>query len=220
MKVLQQINPVRHGQDLSFKEPQQPTITDYSRYLIGTEADEELFCFKSNILFLEVICKFLESFKGMCAFPEGFSNHTMRAFVKSILLQSKISYSIVATGLLYLLWGKQSMKLKHHKISRQIGIFEIFVASLMLATKYLNDRNASNSAWSRISGISLDTLNKMEMRLLSFIEYKLHIEVELFDKWIKFLFQPTKLSTYLKCTDSTNSIDSVSLNSYKKIKMC
>ena len=111
----------------------------------------------------------------------------------------------MTTGLLYLLWGKQSMKDKNVKQARTIGIFEIFVTALMLASKYLNDRNASNSAWSRISGIPLETLNKMEMKLLSFIEYKLHVEVDLFDRWIKFLFQPTKLANYFNSEQQINS---------------
>ena len=97
------------------------------------------------------------------------------------------------------------MKDKNVKQARTIGIFEIFVTALMLASKYLNDRNASNSAWSRISGIPLETLNKMEMKLLSFIEYKLHVEVDLFDRWIKFLFQPTKLANYFNYEQQINS---------------
>ena len=141
----------------------------------------------------------MESFQEICSFPVGICRYSLKSFVRSILFQSKISYSIVATGLLYLLWGKQTMKKqKYQKLAKSIGIFEIFVASLMLASKYLNDRNASNSAWSRISGIPLDTLNKMEMKLLSFIEYKLHVEVDLFDRWIKFIFQPEKISFFFK----------------------
>ena len=92
----------------------------------------------------------------------------------------------------------------------------------MLASKYLNDRNASNSAWSKISGIPLETLNKMEMKLLSFIEYKLHVEVDLFDRWIKFLFQPTKLATYFNSEQQsdngiTNEVETV--QEKKKIKL-
>ena len=90
------------------------------------------------------------------------------------------------------------MREKHQKSSKSIGIFELFVTSLMLSSKYLNDRNASNSAWSKISGIPLDALNKIEMKLLSFIEYKLHVEVALFDRWIKFLFQPANISNFFK----------------------
>ena len=152
---------------------------------------------------LELICKFLESFEGICSFPEVMCRYSLKSFIRSILFQSKISYSIVATGLLYLLWGKQSMKYKYPKMAKTIGIFEMFVSSLMLASKYLNDRNASNSAWSRISGIPLDALNKMEMKLLSFIEYKLHVEVDLFNRWIKFLFQPNKVLNYFNNNNET-----------------
>ena len=144
-----------------------------------------------------VICRFLESFQGICSFPVGICRISLKSFVRSILHQSKISYSVVATGLLYLLWSKQSMlKQKNQKIIKTIGIFELFVTSLMLSSKYLNDRNASNSAWSKISGIPLESLNIIEMKLLSVIEYKLHVEVDLFDRWIKFLFQPINITNY------------------------
>lgn len=112
------------------------------------------------------------------------------------------------------------MKHKNPKMAKTIGIFEIFVTSLMLASKYLNDRNASNSAWSRISGIPLETLNKMEMKLLSFIEYKLHVEVDLFDRWIKFLFQPHKVSNYFNNINDNNlQEESHNQQQHKKIKM-
>lgn len=88
------------------------------------------------------------------------------------------------------------LKQKNQKIIKTIGIFELFVTSLMLSSKYLNDRNASNSAWSKISGIPLESLNIIEMKLLSVIEYKLHVEVDLFDRWIKFLFQPINITNY------------------------
>lgn len=88
------------------------------------------------------------------------------------------------------------LKQKNQKIIKTIGIFELFVTSLMLSSKYLNDRNASNSAWSKISGIPLESLNIIEMKILSVIEYKLHVEVDLFDRWIKFLFQPTNITNY------------------------
>lgn len=111
------------------------------------------------------------------------------------------------------------MKYKNPKMAKTIGIFEIFVTSLMLASKYLNDRNASNSAWSRISGIQLESLNKMEMKLLSFIEYKLHVEVDLFDKWIKFIFQPHKISNYFNNNLQDESHHQQQQQQHKKIKM-
>jgi hypothetical protein len=169
------------------------SIKDYSKYLI------------------DVICKFLESLQEVGSFPLGITHISLKSFVRSILYQSKISYSIVATGLLYLLWGKQSLRQKHQKYSKTIGIFELFVTALMLSSKYLNDRNAANSAWANISGIPLETLNRMEMKLLSFIEYKLHVEVDLFDRWIKFLFQP------LPSTNIPQNLENPKNN--KKVKM-
>lgn len=155
-----------------------PPPIDYSRYLI------------------DLICRFLESFQGLCKIPSGVCRFSIQNFVRHILHQSRISYATVATGLLYLLWCKQALKKNMSKYRKTITLYEVFVASLVLSSKYLNDRNASNSAWSRISGIPLETLNRTEMLLLSVIEYRLHVDVDLFNRWITFLFQPSRMNSY------------------------
>ena len=170
-------------------KPGQPdTFTDYSKYMIGIA---NVFAFQAlTSVFADVVVKFLSSFTGLCAFPADATTSGMRGFIRHILLHSKISYSTVATGLLYLLWCKQALRARPDRLRHRIDIYELFVASLILASKYLNDRNAYNSAWSQVSGIPLDGLNRIEMILLSTIEYRLHIDIQLFDRWIGFLFQP------------------------------
>lgn len=179
---------------------------DYSKYMIGKNHKKRLKRNNNNnnnflyfiLYYLDVICKFLESFRSLCNFTEEISYSDLRHFIKSILHQSKISYSTVSTGLLYLLWCKQALrKSNNNRINfTAISVTQLFVTSQILSSKYLNDRNASNSAWSKISGICLENLNRMEMMLLSVIEYRLHVEVDLFNRWINFLFQPTKLNNY------------------------
>ncbi len=166
----------------------------------------------------DLIVKFLESFYGICKVPMGISKHSIQGFVRHILHQSRISYATVATGLLYLLWGKQALKGHMSKYSKNLNLYEIFVVALVLSSKYLNDRNASNSAWSRISGIPLENLNRMEMLLLSVIEYRLHVEVDLFNRWVKFLFQPSRLSNYY-CAENVNETECVDLDQSKKQKL-
>ncbi len=164
-----------------------------------------------------MIVKFLESFQGLCKIPLGISKHSIQGFVRHILHQSRISYATVATGLLYLLWGKQALKGHMSKYRKNINLYEIFVVALVLSSKYLNDRNASNSAWSRISGISLENLNRMEMLLLSVIEYRLHVEVDLFNRWVKFLFQPTRMNNFY--SSNFGIVESDDLDPGKKRKL-
>ncbi|WP_429289662.1 cyclin family protein [Paraburkholderia sp. CI3] len=49
----------------------------------------------------------------------------------------------------------------------------MFLASLMLAHKYLNEPTYTNEAWSRISGLDLGQLGPLEIHTLKMLEYEL-----------------------------------------------
>lgn len=59
----------------------------------------------------------------------------------------------------------------------------MFLAALMCASKYLQDRNFSNRAWSKISGLPVKEVNSNERVFLTLVAYRLHVEVDTFDKW-------------------------------------
>jgi hypothetical protein len=131
-------------------------------------------------------------------------------------LQSKASYATVVTGLLYLLWCKKALRQRSERLEQRFSISELFVAALVLASKYLNDRNAFNAAWSRATGIPLVRLNVTEMVLLSTIEYRLHVDIDLFDRWVKFLFRDMYSPVESK-TDRIPKADPPSIS--KRIKL-
>lgn len=59
----------------------------------------------------------------------------------------------------------------------------MFLAALILASKYIQDRNYSGRAWSKISGLKLEELYSNEQVFLQAVEWKLHIPEELFCRW-------------------------------------
>lgn len=59
----------------------------------------------------------------------------------------------------------------------------MFMSALMLAAKYLQDRNFSCKAWAKISGLSCLEINQNEKAYLQSIEYRLHLKKEHFDNW-------------------------------------
>jgi len=73
----------------------------------------------------------------------------------------------------------------------------MFLAALILASKYLQDRNYSARAWSKISGLNINEINANEMAFLSAVNWRLHISDCIFDKWTKIV---------LKCTPTTSII--------------
>ncbi|KAI8053836.1 hypothetical protein BDF22DRAFT_619508, partial [Syncephalis plumigaleata] len=57
---------------------------------------------------------------------------------------------------------------------RQCGR-RMFLASLVIATKYLQDRAYSNRAWSRVSGLSASEITRCERKLLNWLGWNLYI---------------------------------------------
>ena len=59
----------------------------------------------------------------------------------------------------------------------------MFLAALILASKYLQDRNYSARAWSKISGLRTCEINSNELAFLSAVNWKLHIPEPVFHRW-------------------------------------
>ncbi|MCJ1231130.1 hypothetical protein MMC12_007806 [Toensbergia leucococca] len=59
----------------------------------------------------------------------------------------------------------------------------MFLAALILASKYLQDRNFSARAWSKISGLGTCEINANEMAFLCAVDWKLHIPEPVFHRW-------------------------------------
>ncbi|GAA5965887.1 hypothetical protein JCM3765_006477 [Sporobolomyces pararoseus] len=59
----------------------------------------------------------------------------------------------------------------------------MFLSSLISASKYLQDRNYSNKAWSKISGLGIQEINRNEKSFLELIEWDLHLKAQDFKRW-------------------------------------
>ncbi|MCJ1335799.1 hypothetical protein MMC09_001073 [Bachmanniomyces sp. S44760] len=70
----------------------------------------------------------------------------------------------------------------------------MFLAALILASKYLQDRNYSARAWSKISGLKTCEINTNEMAFLLAVNWKLHIPDQIFNRWtdIVLLYSPSQ----------------------------
>jgi len=59
----------------------------------------------------------------------------------------------------------------------------MFLSALILALKYLQDRNYSARAWSKISGLKVCEINTNELAFLAAVNWKLHITDPVFERW-------------------------------------
>ncbi|KAG1439939.1 hypothetical protein G6F56_012104 [Rhizopus delemar] len=112
-----------------------------------------------------------------------------RGFINEILKRSKATYSTVQISLFYIFRVKKAVqyKLQRKSESSMNDLMccgrRMFLASLMLASKYLHDRNYQNKAWAQLTGLKLEEINAAEMAFLSLIDYRLYVSKPTFDKW-------------------------------------
>ena len=116
----------------------------------------------------------------------------LRIFVQEVLKRSKTSYSTLQVALYYLILiksciPKHDFTMEQHEDSQAARAMQcgrrMFLASLILASKYLQDRNFSARAWSKISGLRTREINNNEIAFLLSVRWKLHIPEALFHRW-------------------------------------
>ncbi|TDZ60625.1 G1/S-specific cyclin pas1 [Colletotrichum trifolii] len=116
----------------------------------------------------------------------------LRTFIQETLRRSRTSYSTLQVALYYLILIKPHVPKndftmeqpddKHECRALQCGR-RMFLAALILASKYLQDRNFSARAWSKISGLETAEINQNEIAFLLAVNWKLHITDEVFQRW-------------------------------------
>lgn len=124
----------------------------------------------------------------------------LRTFIQETLRRSRTSYSTLQVALYYLILIKphvpnydftmeQPDELHANRVL-QCGR-RMFLAALILASKYLQDRNYSARAWSKISGLATQEINQNEMAFLAAVNWKLHITDEVFQRWTEIVLKYT-----------------------------
>lgn len=124
----------------------------------------------------------------------------LRTFIQETLRRSRTSYSTLQVALYYLVLIKPHVP-KHNFTMEQPSDRasdralqcgrRMFLAALILASKYLQDRNYSARAWSKISGLNTQEINQNEMAFLIAVEWKLHITDEVFQRWTEIVLKYT-----------------------------
>lgn len=128
----------------------------------------------------------------------------LRTFIQETLRRSRTSYSTLQVALYYLILIKPHVPSRsflreqsddrHSTQALQCGR-RMFLAALILASKYLQDRNYSARAWSKISGLNTQEINQNEMAFLLAVNWKLHIADDVFQRWSDIVIQYTPPSS-------------------------
>lgn len=163
---------------------------DYPRYL----ADVSVMLIRS----LKFDCKATASQVAQHMGPHYHDR--LLEYVSNLFRQTRISYSIVIVGLLYLLRFQQQFK---RRLANAAAVFRaednafvLFVAAMMLSSKFLMDRPPANSCWSLNARVPLSIVNRQELLFLNVIGHEMYVESEYFQNWIRYLFHPRHTTPY------------------------
>ncbi|KAK3393090.1 hypothetical protein B0H63DRAFT_386147 [Podospora didyma] len=130
----------------------------------------------------------------------------LRTFIQETLRRSRTSYSTLQVALYYLILIKPHVPEHDFTMEQpddcpanqivQCGR-RMFLAALILASKYLQDRNYSARAWSKISGLDTLEINRNEMAFLLAVNWNLHITDKVYNRWTECVnkFTPTPPSS-------------------------
>lgn len=132
--------------------------------------------------------------------PCGKGVLPLRTFIQETLRRSRTSYSTLQVALYYLILikphlPKRDLTMEQSKSSACSRAMQcgrrMFLAALILASKYLQDRNYSARAWSKISGLNTCEINANELNFLIAVNWKLHISETIFQKWTDIVLKYT-----------------------------
>ena len=138
----------------------------------------------------------------------------LRTFIQETLRRSRTSYSTLQVALYYLIKIKPHVPnpdLAKEQSREKPGVCRamqcgrrMFLAALILASKYLQDRNYSARAWSKISGLNTLEINQNELMFLEAVGWRLHISEATFQRWTDIVLKYTPGAGGLALADGTN----------------
>ncbi|KAI9641978.1 PHO85 cyclin-5 [Ciborinia camelliae] len=127
----------------------------------------------------------------------------LRIFIQETLRRSRTSYSTLQVALYYLILIKPFVPKTDFTMEQpddtpatralQCGR-RMFLSALILASKYLQDRNYSSRAWSKISGLPTLEINQNEIAFLLAVNWELHITDKVFQRWTDIVLKYTPSS--------------------------
>ncbi|KAK5131717.1 hypothetical protein LTR08_000605 [Meristemomyces frigidus] len=124
----------------------------------------------------------------------------LRTYIEETLRRSRTSYSTLQVALYYLVLIKPyvpeydftKVQAQDCPASRALMCGRrMFLTALILASKYLQDRNYSTKAWSKMSGLKVEEINANERTFLDKVCWKLHIPDLIFKRWTQVVLRYT-----------------------------
>ncbi|PVU94999.1 hypothetical protein BB561_002102 [Smittium simulii] len=108
---------------------------------------------------------------------DSFNLVTLNSFITNLVIKSKVQVGTLICTLVYL--NRLKKRLPKGAKGIPCTYHRIFLASLIIAGKYLNDASPKNKYWARYSNMfSIAEVNLMEKQFLFLLDFDLRIEAE------------------------------------------
>lgn len=122
---------------------------------------------------------------------------TIRHFVREILKRSQTTYTTAQIAIAYLFQMIKQYNQQRSTFQRH-GIHccgrRMFLASLIVASKFLHDKTYRNSAWASMAQLPVQEVNLAERVFLQMCQYRLYVSPEAYDQLHRqFAYQLTQL---------------------------
>ncbi|KAI9096635.1 hypothetical protein DFS34DRAFT_581375, partial [Phlyctochytrium arcticum] len=123
----------------------------------------------------------------------------LKTFMKEILKRSRTSFSTLQLCLLYLVRFRHHLPAYNRTLALEAAAAaaaaahpsccsrRMFLSALIVAAKYVQDRNYSNKAWSKIAGLPVEEITLNEREFLKCLNWKLHVTKRSFVSWSSML---------------------------------
>ena len=182
-----------------------------------------LLCFyvRARLTFIDSAAQMVE-----VIWPLSVANHkphsggvlSLRRYIEETLRRSRTSYSTLQVALYYLVLimpcvTKSDFTMQQSVDSSSVRALQcgrrMFLAALILASKYLQDRNYSAKAWSKMSGLKVAEINLNERTFLEAVNWKLHLPEPLFKRWTEVVlrYTPGQAPTPAEQSECNGSFD-------------
>ncbi|KAL1543375.1 Cyclin-U2-2 [Salvia divinorum] len=67
------------------------------------------------------------------------------------------------------------------------NVHRLLITTIMLASKYVEDKNYRNSYFARVGGLTREQMNKLEVEFLFMVKFKLHVNVSVYESYCSHL---------------------------------
>ncbi|KAI9493615.1 hypothetical protein BDB00DRAFT_763372, partial [Zychaea mexicana] len=113
---------------------------------------------------------------------------SMRSFIRQVLKRSHTTYTTAQIAICYLFQTQQAIRrymLSEPRQSIKRDYIScgrrMFLASLIVASKYVQDKTYRNSAWASIARMHVQQVNLAERVFLEMCDYQLYMKQNVFD---------------------------------------